>query len=108
MSTLSAYIHTAVVHAVEPESVHLAEVEVLANDVDEFWDFCGDGGNGFILVEGEGPVMHDGFVVVCCVLVSYVVIVVLVEVVFKPCRKLRIHKSTQPHCYSQQFIIEQE
>lgn len=36
--------------------------------------------------------MHDGFVVIRCVLVSYVVIVVLVEVVFKPCRKLQVHK----------------
>ena len=31
--------------------------------------------------------MHDGLIVVCCVLISDVVIIVFVEVVFKSCRK---------------------
>lgn len=72
---------TAVVHPVEPQSVHLTEVQVLANDVDELWDFGGDGGGARVLVEGKGPVMHDGLVVICCVLICDVVFVVFVEVV---------------------------
>lgn len=79
------HIRTAVVHSVEPEGVHLAEVQVLANDVVELRDFGGDGGDGFVLIEGEGPVMHDGLVVVRRVLVGDVVVAVLVEVVFKSC-----------------------
>lgn len=44
-------VRTAVVHAVESEGVHLAEVEVLSNDVVELWDFGGDSGDGFVLIE---------------------------------------------------------
>lgn len=76
-------LRTAVVHAVEPEGVHLAEVEVLANDVIELRDFGGDGRDGWVRIEGEWPVMHDGLVVVRRVLVCDEVIIVFVEVVFK-------------------------
>lgn len=51
------------------------------------WDFGGDGGDGFVLIEGEGSVMHDGLVVVRRVLVGDEVVVVLVEVVFQSCRE---------------------
>lgn len=89
-NSLCQHIHTAVVHPVEPEGVQLAEVEVLANDVVELWDFGGDGGNGFVLIEREGPVMHDGLIVVCSILISYEVIIIFVEVVFKSCRIFKI------------------
>lgn len=79
-------IRTAVVHPVEPERVHLAEVKVLTNDVVEFWDFGGDGGEVWVHIERERPIMHDRLVVICRVLVGDVVIVVFVEVVLHPCR----------------------
>lgn len=80
------HIHTAVVHPVEPEGVHLAEIKVLANNIVELWDFGGDSGDGFILIEGEGPVVHDGLIVVCSVLISDEVVIVFVEVMLKSCR----------------------
>lgn len=79
-------VRTAVVHAVESEGVHLAEVEVLSNDVVELWNFGGDGGDGFVLIEREWPIVHDRLVVICRVLIGDVVIIVLVEVVSKSCR----------------------
>lgn len=99
----SVQILTAVVHPVEPEGVHLTEVEVLTNDVVKLWDFGGDGGDGFILIEGERPVMHDRLVVVRSVLISYEVIVVFVEVVLKSCSELilqlvLIMYGTKQHC----------
>lgn len=81
------HIRTAVVHAVESEGVHLAEVEVLSNDVVELWDFGGNSGDGFILIEREWPIVHDRLVVICCVLIGDEVIIVFVEVVFKIYRK---------------------
>ena len=78
-------VRTTVVHAVEPEGVHLAEVEVLANYVIELRDFGSYGGPVWILIEGEWPVMHDGLIVVRCVLVCDVVIVVFVEVMLHSC-----------------------
>lgn len=96
-------IRTAVVHPVEPEDVHLAEVEVLANDIVELWDFGGDSGDGFVLIEGEGPVMHDGLVVIRRVLIGDVVIVIFVEVVLQSCGKFEVdlviptYRHTQCH-----------
>lgn len=84
-------IHTTVIHPVEPQGVHLTKVKVLANDVVELWDFGGDGGNGFILVEGEGSVMHDGFIVVRRVLIGDEVIVVFVEVVLESCGEFYLY-----------------
>lgn len=80
-------LRTAVVHAIESEDVHLTEVKVLSNDVVELWDFGGDGGDRFVLIEGERPIVHDRLVVVGCVLICDVVIVVFVEVMFKSSRK---------------------
>ncbi len=80
-------IHTAVVHPVEPESVQLTEVKVLANDVVELWYFGGDSGGRIILIECEGSIVHDRLIVVWRVLIGDEVIVVFVEVVFKSCRK---------------------
>lgn len=88
-NVLQQHTLTAVVHPVEPESVHLAKVEVLTNDVVELWDLGGDRGDGFVLVEGERPVMHDGLVVVRCVLISDEIVVVFVEVVLESCSKYR-------------------
>lgn len=88
---MNFYTHTAVVHAVESKGVLLTEVKVLPNDVVELWDFGGDSGDGIILIEGEWPVMHDGLIVVCCVLISDEVITVFVKVVFKSCRKDALH-----------------
>lgn len=79
-------VRTTVVHAVESEGVCLAEVKVLSNDVEELWDFGGDSGYGFVLVEREWPIVHDRLVVICCVLIGDEVITVLVEVVFLSCR----------------------
>lgn len=87
------HIRTAVVHSVEPEGVQLTEVEVLADDVVELWDLGGDRGDGFVLIEGEGPVMHDGLVVVGRVLISDVVIVVFVEVMLQSCRRFTVSQS---------------
>lgn len=81
------HIHTAVAHPGEPEGVHLAEIKVLANKIVELWDFGGDSGDGFILVGGEVPVVHDGLIVVCSVLISDEVVIVFVEVMWKSCRK---------------------
>lgn len=78
-------VHTAVVHAVESQGVHLTEVKILSNDVVELWDFGGYRGNGIILIERERPVVHNGLVVVWCVLVGDEAVVVLVEVVPKSC-----------------------
>lgn len=78
-------VHTAVVHAVESQGVHLTEVKILSNDVVELRDLGGYRGNGIILIEGERPVVHDGLVVVRRVLVGDEVVVVLVEVVPKSC-----------------------
>lgn len=91
---LLQHIRTAVVHPVEPEGVQLAEVEVLADDVVELWDFGSDSGQGFVHIEGERPVMHDGLVVVRRVLISDEVIIVFVEVVFKSCGKFQVHLFT--------------
>lgn len=78
------FILTAVVHPVEPEGVQLAEVKVLTNNVVELRDLGGDGWDRVVLVEGEGSVVHDGLVVISCVLICDEVVVVFVEVVFKP------------------------
>lgn len=76
--------HTAVVHAVESESIHLTKVQVLSNYVEELWDFGCDGRNGFILVEGKWSVVHDRLVVIWSVLVGDEVIIVFIKVVLKP------------------------
>lgn len=80
-------LRTAVVHAIESEDIHLTEVEVLSNNVVELWDFGGDGGDRFVLIEGERPIVHDRLIVVCCVLIGDVVIIVFVEVMLKSFRK---------------------
>lgn len=69
----------------------------MANDVVELWDFGGDGGDGFVLIEGERSVVHDGLVVIRRVLIGDEVIVVFVEVVFKSCGKCHVdtRKATQ-------------
>lgn len=78
--------HTAVVHAVESQGVHLTEVKILSNNVVELRDFGGYRGNGIVLIERERPVVHDGLVVVRRVLVGDEVVIVFVEVVPEPCR----------------------
>lgn len=90
-------VHTAVVHAVESQGVHLAEVKVLPNNVVELWDFGGYRWNGIILIERERPVVHDGLVVVRRVLVGDEVVVVLVEVVLKICDIGRPTLSSHKH-----------
>lgn len=90
MRLLLQLIHTAVVHAVESQDVQLTEVKILSNDVVELWDFGGYCGNGFILIERERPIVHDGLVVVWCVLIGDEVVVVFVEVVPESCRSLDI------------------
>lgn len=80
---------TAVVHAVESEGIHLAEVKVLSDDVVELWDFGGDGWTDFILVERKWPIVHDRLVVICSVLIGDVVVIVFVKVVFISCSERR-------------------
>lgn len=84
---LPQLLRTAVVHAVESQGVHLTEVKILSNNVVELRDFGGYCGNGVILVEREWPVVHDGLVVIRCVLICYEVVIVFIEVVPKSCHK---------------------
>lgn len=87
MRLLPQLLHTAVVHAVESQGVHLTEVKILSNNVVELWDFGGYCGNRVILVEREWPVVHDGLVVIWCVLICDEVVIVFIEVVPKSCQK---------------------
>lgn len=88
---------TTVVHAVEPDDVHSAEVQPLTYHFIEFWYGGSDGGDALILVEGQWPVVHDGFIVVWRVHISDEVIFILIEVVLFSCEK-NSHEMTFVMC----------
>lgn len=78
---------TTVIHAVEPDDVHSTKVEPLPNDLIEIRYGGGDGGDCLILVKGQWSVVHDRFVVIRRVKISYIVILILVEIVLLPCKE---------------------
>lgn len=78
---------TTVIHAVEPDDVHSTKVEPLPNDFIEKGYGGGDGGNCLILVKGQWSVVHDRFVIIRCVKISYIVILILDEIVLLPCKE---------------------
>lgn len=57
-------IPTTVIHAVKSDNVDGTEVQPLANYLIKVRYSGGDGGDAFVLVEGQGSVVHDGLIII--------------------------------------------
>ena len=83
--TSSHCVLTTVVHPIQPQQVQITEVIVLAKQLGLLRVLGCDGGVFRVLIEGVGVIVHDGLIVIRCVLVCYECVIILVKVMLHTC-----------------------